>query len=355
MTAPLRAPGGAPPPARARIDGREIELEPLAVEVCRRYRAEHPDEQARYGTAGEAWCVHDTLYLLAWAADDLRLPRAQLIGNVGWLARVLAARGFPTERLARALEIAADVVSGADLPQAATLADQLETAAASVLAGPEPEQPPAPSTIRDAYLTALLRTDPAAARLVVDAALEAGMPVRDLYLTVLQDALYEVGRLWQEGQASVADEHLATATTQTLLARLSSRLAAPPRPQHTAVVTGSEGERHALGARFVADFLEGEGWTVVDLGASTPTDDLVRLVARLRPKLVCLSTALTTNLGPAEDAVAALRGLPDRPLIAIGGHAYRGDPTVAERLGADVYAPDAAAFLTRLAAHLAAS
>jgi methanogenic corrinoid protein MtbC1 len=120
-------------------------------------------------------------------------------------------------------------------------------------------------------------------------------------------------------------------------------------------VTGSEGERHALGARFVADFLEGEGWTVVDLGASTPTDDLVRLVAKLRPKLVCLSTAITTNLGPAEDAVAALRGLPVRPLIAIGGHAYRGDPTVAERLGADVYAPDAAAFLTRLAAHLGAS
>jgi MerR family transcriptional regulator, light-induced transcriptional regulator len=355
VTAPLRAPGGAPPPARARIDGQEIELEPLAVEVCRRYRAEHPDEQARYGAAGQAWCVHDTLYLLAWAADELRLPGAQLIGNVGWLARVLAARGFPTERLARALGIAADVVLHAELPQADALADRLEAAAATVLAGSPPEQPPAPSTIRDAYLTALLRTDPAAARLVVDAALEAGMPVRDLYLTVLQDALYEVGRLWQEGQASVADEHLATATTQTLLARLSSQLAASPRPQLTAVVTGSEGDRHALGARFVADFLEGEGWTVVDLGASTPTGDLVRLVAKLRPKLVCLSTAITTNLGPAEDAVAALRGLPDRPLIAIGGHAYRGDPTVAERLGADVYAPDAAAFLTRLAAHLAAS
>ena len=100
--------------------------------------------------------------------------------------------------------------------------------------------------------------------------------------------------------------------------------------------------------RFVGDFLEAEGWTVIDLGAGTPTDALVRTVAERRPKLVCLSTALTTNLIHAEDAIGALRRLDEPPLIAVGGYAYHGNPTLAHRLGADVHAADAATFLELL-------
>lgn len=205
--------------------------------------------------------------------------------------------------------------------------------------------------MRNAYLAALLRTDPSGARLIVEAALDAGMPLRTLYLEVFQAALYEVGRLWENGEATVAQEHLATATTQTLAARLSAQLASAPQPQLTAVVSGTQDELHALGARFVGDFLEAEGWTVIDLGAGTPTHDLVRTVAERRPKLVCLSTALTTNLVHAEDAIGALRRLDEPPLIAVGGHAYHGNPTLAGRLGADVYAADAAAFLEQLREH----
>jgi len=330
------------------VSDGELELEPLDREVCGRYRDEYPDERERYGAAGEAWCVHDTLYVLAWAADDLRPAGAELIGNVTWLARVLAARNFPVERLARSLEIAADVVADAGFSDADAFAERLRSASAGVVADGPPEHPPSGSPVRNAYLAALLRTDPHGARLVVEAALDAGMPVRELYLDVLQAALYEVGRLWENGEATVAQEHLATATTQTLAARLSARLAAAPRPQLTAIVSGTQGELHALGARFVGDFLEAEGWTVIDLGASTPTDALVRTVAERRPKLVCLSTALTTNLIHAEDAIGALRRLDEPPLIAVGGHAYHGNPTLAHRLGADVHAADAAAFLELL-------
>jgi MerR family transcriptional regulator, light-induced transcriptional regulator len=344
----VRPPSGAPPPTSARVSGREVQLEPLAREVCRRYRAEHPDERERYGDAGEAWCVHDTLYVLAWAADDLRPAGGELIGNVTWLARVLAARNFPVERLARNLQIAAEVVADAGFSDADAIAERLRGASAGVVAGGPSEHAPSGSPVRNAYLAALLRTDPHGARLVVEAALDAGMPVRELYLDVLQEALYEVGRLWENGEATVAQEHLATATTQTLAARLSAQLAAAPRPQLTAIVSGTQGELHALGARFVGDFLEAEGWTVIDLGAGTPTDALVRTVAEHRPKLVCLSTALTTNLIHAEDAIGALRRLDEPPLIAVGGHAYHGNPTLAHRLGADVHAADAAAFLELL-------
>ena len=120
--------GGTPPPAVSRdVRGREIELRPLAVEICRRYRKEFPDEEERYGEAGNAWCVHDNLHILNWAF--LETAHVSVLDHqVRWLGRVLAAREFPVERLARDLELAADVVR----TEHPDVAAALERATASV-------------------------------------------------------------------------------------------------------------------------------------------------------------------------------------------------------------------------------
>jgi hypothetical protein len=107
----LQPPSGHEPPTVLHLEeGDEtLDANPLAVEICRRYRLEFPDEQERYGDAGRAWCVHDNLYLLTWGAetvngyDDMRR-------EVAWLASVLEARDFPLTRLARNLDIGSEVV-----------------------------------------------------------------------------------------------------------------------------------------------------------------------------------------------------------------------------------------------------
>jgi hypothetical protein len=107
----LEPPGGDAPPESAWLeDGGELELLPLATEICRRYRQEFPDEQTRYGDAGNAWCVHDNQYLLCWAVEAVN-GYVEMNREVAWLARVLQARDFPLERLARNLDIGADVVA----------------------------------------------------------------------------------------------------------------------------------------------------------------------------------------------------------------------------------------------------
>jgi hypothetical protein len=104
-------PSGANPPAQTlTAAGDAIELVPLAQDICSRYRSEFPDEDQRYGPAGQAWCLHDNLYLLAWAIQDARDGTVELGEQVVWLADVLDSRGFPVARLARDLEIAAAVV-----------------------------------------------------------------------------------------------------------------------------------------------------------------------------------------------------------------------------------------------------
>ena len=104
-----RPTGVAPPEQAALDDGTSLDLVLLAREICGRYREEFPDEEERYGDAGMEWCRHDNRYILSWACLALR-GYEDFNARIEWLAGVLKARDFPLDRLARDLEIAADVV-----------------------------------------------------------------------------------------------------------------------------------------------------------------------------------------------------------------------------------------------------
>ena len=194
---------------------------------------------------------------------------------------------------------------------------------------------------RRAFLDALLARDSARARRAIDAALAAGAPILDVYLEVIRPTLAEIGHRWAIGELNVAEEHYGTATAQALLDALSARLARPPRDGRLAVVTGTPGEQHALGARMVADFLEADGWEVLMLGPGAPAHDLVELVDLERPHLVALSTATASVLPGVVEVLGALGELRPRPFIVVGGQ-YWGAESMpsAAALGADAVISD---------------
>ena len=123
-------PGGWPPPDRAALGGREVELLPLATAVSGRYFERYPEDLERYGDLARQWEIHDTQHLLNWAIGDVE-GHVDLERQVGWLAGVLEARDFPLDHLAGNLELAADAVE-AELGDAEALADRLRVAAAHV-------------------------------------------------------------------------------------------------------------------------------------------------------------------------------------------------------------------------------
>jgi len=123
-------PSGDPPPAQAVLpDGTAVDLRPLAGEIAKRYYAEFRDEAERYGPAGEQWCLHDNLYLLAWAIQEARDGTVVVAEQALWLASVLEARDFPVARLVRDLEIAGEVTR-----DSAALGDLAATSAAALAA-----------------------------------------------------------------------------------------------------------------------------------------------------------------------------------------------------------------------------
>ena len=206
-----------------------------------------------------------------------------------------------------------------------------------------PARDGSPERVRDGYLGALLGSDLIAARTVLDDAIAAGMPVRRIYLDVLQPTLYEIGRRWSHAEISIAQEHLATAATQSAMARLAESLSEGSRRVRpgTALVACASDELHAVGGRMVADFLEADGWRVVFLGQLTPGTDLAALAAEQGATLVAISAALPERVPTVAEACAALRGLDPVPYVLVGGQAFGGSAERALRTGADAYAEDA--------------
>ncbi len=136
-------PSGHPPPRVAELPGGgSLDVEALATEVARRYLARYPDERARYGDAGADWCVHDNQHLLNWAALEVR-GFGDMDADVRWLAGVLGHRGFPLDRLAVDLDIAADVAS--EHEDAAGLAGPLRRCARMIRDEAEPPPDPQPA------------------------------------------------------------------------------------------------------------------------------------------------------------------------------------------------------------------
>src|SRR3954454_15030679 len=148
--------------------------------------------------------------------------------------------------------------------------------------------------LRTRFVDALVAGNLAAAeRLIVD----SGTDVRSLYLEILQPALYEIGRRWAQAEISVAQEHLATATTQSLMARRAERVhGGAPRRDRRALLACAESELHSIGVRMVADFLEADGWDVLFVGALSPPSAVAELAAAQNFNLRALSAALSPRV-----------------------------------------------------------
>ena len=151
-------------------------------------------------------------------------------------------------------------------------------------------------------------------------AVQGALPV---YEQLLQPALEEVGRRWENDELTVADEHLVTALTEQVLTRVRRRVTTGP----TAVVACTPGNEHRVGAVMVGDTLSLAGWNPMLLGAQTPFDDLATLCAARDVQLVALSVGIEEELGVLGTQLERLRlRLGQDVHVVVGGGALRRRP-----------------------------
>lgn len=346
----MNAPVGTLQPEGLRLF---TELRQGAVEeVTNRFLREHGAAYAKLGPRGREACREDLAYHLEFLQPVLEFGLlGPMLDYLRWLGSVLDSRGIPASHLPLSLEWLAEyfearmpaehggIVAGALRMAGARLADHGQALQGMYDKLPEswPEC--------EAFEEALLAGDHRRAAQVFDRVLDAGRGLVEAEQHVIQPALYRIGQKWQENQVSVAQEHLATAIAQSVMARGMVKSEVPSPNGRKVLLACVAGNHHVVGLQMVADSFQLGGWDVQYLGADVPVRDLVGQVKSWKPDLVGLSVSFPQQLRVVRQAIQALEAElgSARPPVIIGGLAINQFDQLADQVGAEGWSPNASA------------
>jgi methanogenic corrinoid protein MtbC1 len=159
---------------------------------------------------------------------------------------------------------------------------------------PPPDSRPAKvSELGRAFAAALLSGDEIAAEIAIREAMDANLTSADIDDEIIAPALWLVGELWERGEISVADEHIATEICMRVLAlQREARRIARERRGRRIMLAAPEGELHTVALHMVGYLLREARYDVVMLGADVPAFALAASASRLQPAVVCLSSTM---------------------------------------------------------------
>lgn len=178
---------------------------------------------------------------------------------------------------------------------------------------------------------------------LIEGAMASGATPVDVHEELLRPALSLIGEQWSAGDLLIAHEHRATATAQRLLGRMSPLFRPQGRRRGTVVLGAVAGDAHGLPSAMLADMLETDHLSVIDLGSNTPVDSFIDVANEL-DDLIGIGVVTTVGayaLKAVETAGVLKRTFPGA-LIVLGGSGLRD-------LGADDYG-DAAGVVSESAA-----
>ena len=185
---------------------------------------------------------------------------------------------------------------------------------------------------------------------LVNAALDGGIPAKDILQDGLMKAMELVGESFREGDYFVPEMLLAAKTMTEGLEIIKPLLlddqgAAISRGK---VVIGTVlGDLHDIGKNIVAMFIEGAGYDVFDLGIDVPAETFIAKAKEVDADFLCISAMLTTTMKQMQVIVDLLKseGLYGRVKPLVGG------APVTEKYAGDIgayYSFDAASAVIKL-------
>lgn len=261
-----------------------------------------PELRLRYGEVEHEKSLRDMRYHCAYLAEAITVERPALFADyIAWAAPMLASYHVPVDVLRVTLET-------------------LRAASGAHFTGE--------------------------ARAVLDEYFAAGML-----------ALHTAEPVAPFIQADAPHGALAQQYLDALLALVISllypRIFAAERRNRRLIATCIGGELHEIGVRMVADFFEMAGWDTFYLGANTPTDSIITTLRERDAEVLAVSATMTMHVSRLAALIDAVRQSNAADVkILVGGYPFNRVPDLWQQVGADGYAPNAAAAIARAEALL---
>lgn len=192
------------------------------------------------------------------------------------------------------------------------------------------------------YLELILNNNKMDAGKLITRLLDKGVKIKEIYMDIFQPTQYELGRLWQQGVISVAQEHYCTASTQLIMSQLYPYIFQKSKSDNSFIGTCVSGELHEIGIRMLSDLLELDGWNTYYLGANMPIDSIIKTIVDKKAKVVGLSATMTYHVEKVEQHIKAIRDNKEckEVKIIVGGYVFKLAKNLWEKIGADAFGED---------------
>ncbi len=173
--------------------------------------------------------------------------------------------------------------------------------------------------------------------------IDEGVPP-DAILKWMTDAMEVVGARFAAQELFVPEMLISARAMKGAVALLEPLLIAGGiQPDSTAVIGTIKGDLHDIGKNLVAMMWKGGNIRVVDLGTNVSAEKFLAAAREHKADLIGISALLTTTMGGMKGVVEAVRAADDLQhlRVIVGGAPVT--PEFAKQVGADGWAPDAAA------------
>lgn len=332
------------PPLQQRIRIAQLirrSRDSLARRINEEFFRRHPEWKQRYGERGIRLGFEDACFHLDFLTSAIEAGKASsFVEYVVWARRMLEARGiagvFLAENVRQVGSAASSVLESPEQEYIAQFIAAGSRACEGMLA---PLKAPEPAV--NVFVQALLAGNRTAALNLAKEYLAQGQSVPEVYLNILQPAMYEIGALWETNRIMVAREHMATAIAQYVMGQLFPLIGEISQQKRgIAIVAGVEGELHQLGALMVSDILETDGWQVRFLGSNMPHAGIMEAIAKEQATLLGISATISFNVPKALQLIRSVRDTFAKISIIVGGAAFKSTDLLWKEVGADAFAPD---------------
>lgn len=203
-----------------------------------------------------------------------------------------------------------------------------------------------PERLRSNLSEALNRGQTAEAESLTRQALEAGADPLDLIQNLLVPTLTQVGQDFQEFKIFLPELMAAGEAARASTAILEEAITASgleTQSPGTIVLGTVENDVHDIGKNIVNTMLSSHGFKVIDIGRDVPPSKFLESARHEKADIVAMSALMTTTRPATRSTINLFDevGARQQFKIIVGGGCI--DQEWADEIGADGYAPDAAA------------
>jgi corrinoid protein of di/trimethylamine methyltransferase len=173
-------------------------------------------------------------------------------------------------------------------------------------------------------------------------ALEEGIDPHQAVVEGLTGGMETVGELYNKQEYFVPELLLCADALNAGLRILQPHLKIEDTADKGKLLLGVvEGDIHDIGKNLVKIMFEAAGWEVHDLGNNVKIERFVEEQQKANTDIVALSALMTTSMLAMPKIIEALKAQNPGVKVLVGGAPL--SPEIAQRYGADAYAPDAVA------------